>query len=158
MALYSFWIFDRHCNCIFDREWTLKTNPSSGTTNSKLNEDTAKLLYGMVFSLRSISQKLGSKDSFNEIKTIATAKYRAHILCTASGLWFILLSDLKQEDLSQVLRYLYSEIYVKTVVYNWLSPVDFAESANEKRGQGFRKIRNRQFLLAVEQFLGPMVN
>ncbi|SCU78358.1 LAME_0A04236g1_1 [Lachancea meyersii CBS 8951] len=158
MALYSFWIFDRHCNCIFDREWTLKTNPSSGTTNSKLNEDTAKLLYGMVFSLRSISQKLGSKGSFNEIRTIATGKYRAHILCTASGLWFILLSDLGQEDLSQVLRYLYSEIYVKTVVYNWLSPVDFADSPNERRGQGFRKIRNRQFLLAVEKFLGPMVN
>ncbi|CAR23002.1 TRAPP subunit BET5 [Lachancea thermotolerans CBS 6340] len=159
MAIYSFWIFDRHLgNCIFDREWTLKSNQSSGTTNSKLNEDTAKLLYGMVFSLRSISQKLSGEGSHNEIRTISTGKYRAHILCTASGLWFVLLSDLKQEDLSHVLRYLYSEIYVKTVVHNWFSPVDFAESDSEKRGQGFRKIRNRNFLASVERFLGPMVN
>ncbi|SCU78777.1 LADA_0A07536g1_1 [Lachancea dasiensis] len=158
MAIYSFWIFDKHCNCIFDREWTLKSNHASGTINSKLNEDTAKLLYGMVFSLRSISQKLAGQGPHNEIRTIATGKYRAHVLCTASGLWFILLSDLKRENLSEVLRYLYGEIYIKTVVHNWLSPIDFAESEAEKRGRGTRKIRNRNFLQRVEEFLGPMIN
>lgn len=145
-------------NCIFDREWTLKSSQTRGTTNSKQNDDTAKLLYGMIFSLRMISQKLSGDGSHNELRTLATGKYRAHILCTASGLWFVILSDLKQEDLSQVLRYLYNEIYVKTVVNNWLSPIDFADNETEKRGQGFRKIDNRNFLASVEQFLGPMVS
>lgn len=30
MAIYSFWIFDRHCNCVFSREWDPKT-PASGS-------------------------------------------------------------------------------------------------------------------------------
>lgn len=135
----------------------MKSNQASGTTNSKQNEDTAKLIYGMVFSLRSIAQKLSRNESRNEIRTIATGKYRAHILCTATGLWFVILSDLKQEDLSHVLRYIYSEIYVNYVANNWFGPIDFAETEQEKRGQGTRKITNRNFVRGIEQFLSPMV-
>ncbi|AET37386.1 TRAPP subunit BET5 Ecym_1134 [Eremothecium cymbalariae DBVPG len=156
MAIYSFWIFDRHCNCIFDREWTLKADSSSGTTNSKQNEDTAKLIYGMIYSLQSISRRISS--STNSVKTISTGKYRIHLLPTTTGIWFVLFSDLKQQDLSQVLQYLYGEIYVRYVARNMLSPVDFAESTNETRGQGFRKINNRNFIRAVDRFLGPMVS
>lgn len=154
---FYFLTFPPPGNCIFDREWTLQSNSSSGTTNSKQNEDTAKLLYGMIFSLRSVSQKLSSSPTPNNLRTISTGKYRVHILFTASGLLFVLLSDLKQQDLSEVLHYLYSEIYVRFVVNNLLSPIDFAECEDEKRGQGFRKISNRNFIEGIERFLGPMV-
>ncbi|SCV01102.1 LAMI_0G09340g1_1 [Lachancea mirantina] len=158
MAIYSFWIFDRHCNCIFDREWTLKAKQSSGVVNSKQNEDTAKLLFGMIFSLKSICRKLGNEDVSNEIRTIATGKYRVHVLTTASGLWLVLLTDVQQKNVSEVLHHLYGEIYVPSVAENWLSPIDFAEKEEEKMGQGFRKIQNRYFLRAVEQYLSPMVS
>ncbi|AMD22092.1 HGL248Cp [Eremothecium sinecaudum] len=156
MAIYSFWIFDRHCNCIFDREWTIPADSSSGITNSKQNEDTAKLIYGMIFSLQSMSRRMSSKS--NTVRTIATGKYRIHLLSTITGLSFVLFSDLKQQDLSQLLQYIYSEIYVKYVARNMLSPIDYAENDSEKRGQGFRKINNRNFIKAVQDVLGPMVN
>ncbi|CAI4967166.1 AVN_HP_G0081110.mRNA.1.CDS.1 [Saccharomyces cerevisiae] len=158
MGIYSFWIFDRHCNCIFDREWTLASNSASGTINSKQNEDDAKLLYGMIFSLRYITQKLSKGSVKNDIRSISTGKYRVHTYCTASGLWFVLLSDFKQQSYTQVLQYIYSHIYVKYVSNNLLSPYDFAENENEMRGQGTRKITNRNFISVLESFLAPMVN
>lgn len=134
----------------------MQSDINSGTTNSKQNEDTGKLIYGMVYSLKSISKKL-SYDT-NSIKTIATGRYRLHILMTASNLWFVLFSDLGQQDLSNVLQYIYSEIYVKFVANNFLSPIDFAECKEEMRGQGFRKINNKKFIEGIDRFLGPLVN
>lgn len=157
MAIYSFWIFDKHCNCIFNREWTLTSNSSSGTVNSKQNEEAAKLLYGMIFSLRSISQKLSKGAVKNEIRSISTGKYRVHTYCTASGLWFVLTTDFRQQSYSHVLQYIYSHIYLKYVTHNILSPYDFAANENEKRGQGFRKIDNRNFISTLESFLAPMI-
>lgn len=157
MAIYSFWIFDRHCNCIFDREWTLSSNSSSGTVNSKQNDETSKLLYGMIFSLRSVTQKVSKGPGKNDIKSISTGKYRIHTYCTASGLQFILITDFKQQSYIQVLQYIYSHIYVKYVAHNMLSPNDFAENENEMKGQGFRKITNRNFVQSLESFLSPMI-
>lgn len=94
MGIHSFWIFDRHCNCIFDREWTLLSNSGSGTINSKQNDETAKLLYGMVYSLRTITQKLSHGSMKNEIRTIATGKYLVHIFAQhlAYGLYYYPIS------------------------------------------------------------------
>ena len=58
----------------------------------------------------------------------------------------------------QVLQYIYSHIYVKYVSSNLLSPYDFAENESEMRGQGTRKITNRNFISVLESFLAPMVN
>lgn len=160
MAVYSFWIFDKHCNCIYDREWTLMTNPKSGTTNSKQNDDIAKLLYGMIFSLRSITTKLSSSDdgNTNEIKSISTGKFRIHAYCTATGLWFVLLTDFKPFNYEKVLQHIYSDIFVKYISNNSLSPYDFAESESEKRGQGMKKITNRHFMKNLESLLEPMIS
>lgn len=163
MTIYSFWIFDRHCNCIFDREWTLPSNPESGTTNSKQNDDIAKLLYGMIFSLRSLANKLTSDSeenglSRNDIRSISTGKFRIHTYCTATGLWFVLLTDFKPFNYVKVLKHIYSDIYVRFVSSNYLSPYDFTESGSERRGQGTRKINNQRFVASIEKFLQPMVS
>lgn len=92
----------------------------------------------------------------NKVKTISTGQYRIHLLTTMTGLRFVLFSDLHQQDLSNILQYIYSEIYVKFVACNILVPIDYSENENEMKGQGFRKITNRNFIQAVENFLGPM--
>ncbi|CCC67178.1 hypothetical protein NCAS_0A06200 [Naumovozyma castellii] len=157
MGIYSFWIFDKHCNCIFDREWTLTSSSSSGTINSKQNEETAKLLYGMVYSLRSITQKLSKGSIKNDVRSISTGKYRIHTYCTATGVWFVLLTDFKQQSYTQVLQHVYSHIYVKFISNNLFSPYDFADNESEMRGQGTRKITNKNFIDSLNAFLSPMV-
>ncbi|SMN18746.1 similar to Saccharomyces cerevisiae YML077W BET5 Component of the TRAPP (transport protein particle) complex [Maudiozyma saulgeensis] len=160
MTIYSFWIFDKHCNCIYDREWTLLANPKSGTTNSKQNDDISKLLYGIIFSLRSVTGKLSSTETgrTNEISSISTGRFRIHTYCTATGLWFVLLTDFKPFNYSKVLQHIYSDIFVKYITNNYLSPYDFAQSEGEKRGQGTRKITNRHFKNNLELFLEPMIS
>lgn len=89
----------------------------SGSINSKNSEDSAKLLFGALFSLRNIARKLG--DGFDEENTLdsyATAKYRAHFYESASGLRFCILSDLKTQNLQHVLKEIYSNIYVEHIV------------------------------------------
>ncbi|KAH3900030.1 probable Trafficking protein particle complex subunit BET5 [Saccharomycodes ludwigii] len=157
MAIYSFWIFDRHCNCIFDREWTLES--SKGTINSKQNEEVGKLLFGMVYSLKSIVTRLSHSNTSNNVRTISTSIFKIHILSTASGLNFVFISDIGSESLSHLLHYIYQELYVPYVARNYLSPIDFTENdVEETRGQGTRKISNPLFVESVEQFLQPMVS
>ncbi|KAH3687109.1 hypothetical protein WICPIJ_001911 [Wickerhamomyces pijperi] len=168
MTIYSFWVFDRHCNCIYNREWTQVVNPSSSTSasassntptasltgsiNSKDNEDTAKLLFGTIFSLRNISNKLSPSSttmtSANSLKSFATTNYRAHYYETASGLKFVAMSDLNVKDLQKELRFVYERIYVDCVVRNPLCPVDF-------KHQG-KKITNGSFIHGIDRFFGTL--
>lgn len=167
MTIYSFWIFDKHCNCIFNKEWTLAKAVAVGAgsnqgnlsaVNAKQKEETGKLLYGMIYSLRSVTRQLSKESNQSDVKSISTGKYRIHTLCTASGLWFVLLSDFKQQHYTQVLQYIYSNIYVKFITHNLLAPNDLAENESEMRGQGTKKIVNKNFINAVENFLAPMIN
>lgn len=134
---------------------------SNGTINSKQNDEVGKLLYGMIFSLNSVTQKLSASLSENplnnNIRSISTGKFRIHTMQTASGIWFILITDFKQQNYSQVLQYIYSHIYVKYVVHNLLSPYDFAVDPKEQRGQGVKRINNRHFINSLEAFLQPML-
>jgi len=92
MAVYSFYIFDRHAECIYKRRWLQRpvstssktsrpTSEVTPPTNSSINgvssssggvggggrssrsaDDDAKLVFGTVFSLRNMVRKLGGED------------------------------------------------------------------------------------------------
>lgn len=155
MAVYSFWIFDRHCNCIYDREWTVKQS-SSSLVNSKQNEEVSKLLFGMIFSLRSVTQRMSKTEALS-FKSITTSMFKIHTLSTATGLIFTIISDLRSFSYEKELQYVYQEIYIPTVARNYLSPIDFAEEKDETRGLGHRKITNQNFSERVDQFFVPLV-
>jgi hypothetical protein len=108
---------------------------STGTINSKDNEDTGKLLFGALFSLRNISRTLGDKvpdengngQRFNnDLVSFITGKYRAHFHESLSNLRICVLSDLKTRNLKSTLQEL-NDIYLDLVVRNPLSQVDFDE-------------------------------
>lgn len=140
--IYSFYLFDRHCNCIYSREWSYK---GEGSVNKSNDSDAAKLLFGLVYSLKNISTKLGSSaGTVNLLKSFATQNYRIHLYETASGLRFCLISDVGLDNLQLVLHKLYTDIYLRTVVYNSLSPIDF------KPGE---KISNSNFIIEVDSLI-----
>lgn len=151
--IYSIWIFNRHCNCVYNQEWTLAGGKTS-IINNKQNDETGKLLYGLIYSLRSISDKLAQD---NQVHTISMGKFRVHLYETATGHWFVLLTDFVQDDYKPVLQYIYTNIYCKYVVNNLLSPYDYSWNATEQRGQGSKRITNRKFISTLEQFLRPML-
>ena len=88
MVVYSFYIFDRHTECIFSKRWTqrptskssrpqsdastLSNGDASGAGRKQLSTaDDAKLIFGVVFSLRNMVQKIGGAD--NKFASISQA-------------------------------------------------------------------------------------
>ncbi|KAL8986112.1 MAG: hypothetical protein Q9205_000362 [Flavoplaca limonia] len=75
MVVYSFYIFDRHAECIYKKKWPSRPT-STGSRSQQANglpdgpsqqkalsaEDDAKLVFGTIFSLRNMVRKLGGED------------------------------------------------------------------------------------------------
>lgn len=158
MTLYSFSIFDRHCNCIYNREYSQSDN---GSINKNNNTDISKLLFGIIYSLKNISSKLAgdssnsnNNDESNEItnktftnflKSFSTNQFRIHYYESMTNLKFILISDNSIDNLQNILWELYSNYYVKYISLNYLSPVDF-KSENDK-------INDNLFINETDNFL-----
>ncbi|CUM64784.1 uncharacterized protein PRCAT00002395001 [Priceomyces carsonii] len=143
MTIYSFYIFDKHCNCVYSREYSHKEN-DQGLVNKNNESDTSKLLFGILYSLKNISSKLGNAEIGNNLKSFSTARFRIHYLESASGLKFVLVSDNGVDNLQNVLWELYSNYYLNNIVFNALSPVDF---------QFDERISNSNFIRETDEFL-----
>ncbi|KAI0329718.1 snare-like protein [Cubamyces sp. BRFM 1775] len=189
MTIYSLYIFDRHCTCVYYQDWhrTVRpkaaaeggmlpavyapvypsTNPddasysnrntlasSSGvvvavnddvprtplptqtahspiaqmppppTSNLPFDEE-AKLVYGVVLSLRNMIKKLSGKDE--QFVNYQTSTYKLHLYETLSGYKFVMLSDPNADSLRFVLRQIYSGPFLEYVVRNPLVEMDSKE-------------------------------
>ncbi|KAI8073457.1 Sybindin-like family-domain-containing protein [Gilbertella persicaria] len=110
------------------------TNEDSNTHNQTMQqsgmaagsvisiEEEAKLVYGVVLSLRNFVRKLnGNQDGFISYKTTT---YRLHYYETPTGLKFVMNSDPNTENLRLVLKQIYIQLYVEFVVKNGLMRFD----------------------------------
>ncbi|KAI8987061.1 Sybindin-like family-domain-containing protein [Pilobolus umbonatus] len=85
-------------------------------------EEEAKLVYGVILSLRNFVRKLsGTQDGFISYKT---STYRLHYYETPTGLKFVMNSDPNTENLRLVLKQIYVQLYVEFVVKNGLMRFD----------------------------------
>ncbi|KAL2019516.1 hypothetical protein VTK56DRAFT_9550 [Thermocarpiscus australiensis] len=151
MVVYSFYIFDRHTECIYYKSWLPPshdgaaaaangTGRSSSSSSAAAND--AKLIFGAVFSLRGMVRKLGGDD--DAFVSYRTAHYKLHYYETASNLRLVMLTDTTTMSMRNVLHQIYINLWVEYVVKNPLSPVE------HKGGQG---VRNELFELGLDQFI-----
>ncbi|KAH7329201.1 Longin-like domain-containing protein [Stachybotrys elegans] len=138
MTVYSFYIFDRHTECIYSKSWLPSTQPDTTSRSS----DDAKLIFGTVFSLRNIVRKLGGDD--DAFISYRTAQYKLHFYETPANLRFVLLTDTMTMSMRNVLHQIYINLWVEYVVKNPLSPVE------HKGGEG---VKNELFELGLDQFI-----
>ncbi|USP75738.1 trafficking protein-like protein particle complex subunit 1 [Curvularia clavata] len=144
MVLYSFYIFDRHTECIYSRRWTparptsssSKTAPRPTSGNSiasngdvvaavrkgMSHSDDEKLVFGLVFSLRNFVTKLGGAD--DTFLSYRTGEYKLHYYETPTRMKFVMLTDTKVINLRQYLHQIWANLYVEYVVKNPLAPVE----------------------------------
>ncbi|KAF2680227.1 trafficking protein-like protein particle complex subunit 1 [Lentithecium fluviatile CBS 122367] len=141
MVLYSFYIFDRHTECIYSRRWTparpasagsKTTRPQSGSSitsngdatpaQNRKQADDEKLIFGLVFSLRNMIQKLGGED--DTFLSYRTGEYKLHYYETPTRMKFVMLTDTKQNNLRPYLHQIWANLYVEYVVKNPLAPVE----------------------------------
>lgn len=178
--MYSFFIFDRHTECIYQKRWAAHPSAVAPAANgdavispakpetlpaSKLNSaagtstitggfqparrtaqvkraDDAKLLFGVVFSLRNIVRRLGGQD--DEFISYTTGEYKLHYYETPTSLKFCMMTDLKTNNLRVVLHQIWVNLYVEYVVRNPLSP------AEHPGGVG---VNNELFELGLDRFV-----
>ncbi|KGQ12874.1 Transport protein particle subunit bet5 [Beauveria bassiana D1-5] len=163
MTVYSFYIFDRHTECIYSKSWLSASSkrpdsstggPASTTTTTTAaaptvfapahapSSDDAKLIFGTVFSLRNMARKLGGDD--DAFISYRTGQYKLHFYETPANLRFVLLSDTASASMRNVLHQIYINLWVEYVVKNPLAPVE------HKGGDG---VQNELFELGLDQFI-----
>jgi len=183
MTIYSLYIYDRHCICVYYQDWHRTKQPrpaveggilpavsrqvypprpndpagnyasprntlnsSSGVVvavNDEITPDQAaaaqsstpqsglafdeeaKLVYGVVLSLRNMIRKLSGKDE--QFVNYRTSSYKMHLYETLSGYKFVMLSDPHTDSLRFVLRQIYAGPFLEYVVRNPLVSMDSRE-------------------------------
>lgn len=201
MTIYSLYIYDRHCACVYYQDWhrtkqpkragegggvlnavsqaisplatdsaaptpsafssprnTLSSsglvvavgedpvthlpNPTEHTRSNTLPfDEEAKLVYGVVLSLRNMVKKISGRDE--QFTSYRTSSYRLHLYETVSGYKFVMLSDAATDGLRFVLRQIYNGPFVEYVVRNPLVPMD-------SRSQG---IDNDYFRASIDRLV-----
>jgi trafficking protein particle complex subunit 1 len=105
-------------------------------------EDDAKLIFGVVFSLRNISRRLGGDD--NSFLCYRTGDYKLHYYETLTKLKFAMVTDIKTNSLQLILHQIWATLYVEYVVKNPLSPVEHTGGVG---------VANELFETALDKFV-----
>ncbi|KAF8844345.1 snare-like protein [Paxillus ammoniavirescens] len=109
-------------------------DPSSTLTQATLDtpksnalsfDEEAKLVYGVILSLRNMIKKLSGRDE--QFTSYRTSAYKLHFYGTISGYKFVMLSDPSTDGLRFVLRQIYNGPFVDYVARNPLVPMDSRE-------------------------------
>ncbi|KAF9646591.1 snare-like protein, partial [Thelephora ganbajun] len=100
--------------------------PTGGGQSTGLSfDEEAKLVYGVVLSLRNMIKKLSGRDEqFVDYKTSA---YKLHLYETISGYKFVMLSDPEADSLRTSLHSIYAGPFLDYVVRNPLVSMDSKE-------------------------------
>ncbi len=112
MTIFNLYIFDRNCTCLYYKEWV--RNKQAGISQ----DEEFKLMYGMIFSVKSLLSRLSHKTAREGFVSYSTSKYKLHYFESATGLKFVLNTDSSVGSLSDELWHLYSNLYVDYVIKN----------------------------------------
>ncbi|KAJ3378584.1 Trafficking protein particle complex subunit 1 [Chytriomyces hyalinus] len=124
MTVHSIHIFNKKCECIYFTEWNSAKADASKKDKLEPTEEkdvdgdpeTAKLVYGVVFSLRNMASKL-SNQGFSSYKT---GTYKLHYFESPAGPKLVLITDPNAPNMADTLQSIYANVYVEHVVKNAL--------------------------------------
>ncbi|TFK25696.1 snare-like protein [Coprinopsis marcescibilis] len=120
--------------------------PTGVTSTGLAFDEEAKLVYGVVLSLRNMIKKISGRDE--QFTSYRTSSYKLHLFETPSGYKFVMLTDQKSEMMRSVLKQIYLVGFLEFVVRNPLIKMD-------SREQG---IDNDNFRSAVDRYVRGLPN
>ncbi|TMW42675.1 hypothetical protein DOY81_012250, partial [Sarcophaga bullata] len=110
VKIFNLYIFDKLGTLMYYAEWN--RTKKSGLTQ----EEEAKLTYGMLSSIKSFVSKISPHDTLEGFLFYKTNKYALHYLETPSGLKFVLNTDVNASNVKELLKQIYSKVWVEYVV------------------------------------------
>uniref|UniRef100_A0AC35THT2 Trafficking protein particle complex subunit n=1 Tax=Rhabditophanes sp. KR3021 TaxID=114890 RepID=A0AC35THT2_9BILA len=113
MTIYNFYLYNNFGKCIYYKDFQ-RCRPSSMDP-----EEEFKLMFGMIFSLNSFSNKLCTKDGPQQLKSFTTSTYKMFYIETLTGYKLILNTSTDAADIHKLLHNIYT-IFAEVVVSNML--------------------------------------
>uniref|UniRef100_A0A8C4YFH2 Trafficking protein particle complex subunit n=1 Tax=Gopherus evgoodei TaxID=1825980 RepID=A0A8C4YFH2_9SAUR len=104
MTVHNLYLFDRNGICLHYGEWHRKKQAGISM------EEEFKLMYGMLFSMRSFVGKMSPVDMKDGFLAFQTSKYKLHYYETPSGLKVVMNTDLGVGNIRDVLHQIYSNV------------------------------------------------
>jgi len=104
---------------------TLQRPTTPAQSSSLPFDEEAKLVYGVILSLRNMIRKLSGRDE--QFVNYRTSAYKMHLYETQSGYKFVMLSDPHTDSLRFILRQIYVTPFLEYVVRNPLVSMDSRE-------------------------------
>ena len=133
MTIYNIYIFNKHGTCLYYKAWNAKKS------NKSLSQDEEfKLMYGMIFSIKSFISRMSEKTSKDSFVSYKTSHYKLHFYESPTGIKIILNTDTAIGNLLNTLQHIYRKIFVEYVTYNpeckpdcWVESELFASELND---------------------------
>jgi len=125
--ILEFFIFHRNGTCLchldnFDKNQNNYINKAINITANKENEHRYKLIYGMLFSMKSFVKTLSPKKNDDSLKMFVTSNYKLHYIEFINGLRFLFLTTPKLgylgEELRNIHKFFYTNLISKNVFIN----------------------------------------
>lgn len=122
--IIEFLIFHRNGKCLLDLDEFNENyngnvqNKAIVTTANKENEHRYKLIYGMLFSMKSFVKTLSPGKDEDALKNFCTSEYKLHYVEFVNGLRFIFLTDPRTKDLGNELKSIHKYFYSTMISKN----------------------------------------
>uniref|UniRef100_W5N8C6 Trafficking protein particle complex subunit n=1 Tax=Lepisosteus oculatus TaxID=7918 RepID=W5N8C6_LEPOC len=110
MTVHNLYIFDRNGTCLHYSEWSVH--------KSFHFSQEFKLMYGMLFSIRSFVSKMSPIDMKDGFLSFQTSRYKLHYYETPTGVKIIMNTDLGVPSCRDILHQIYSTSPLKVTVKN----------------------------------------
>jgi hypothetical protein len=145
--IHEFFIFNRMGVCLLHIDLQEEQfNPNNKATSmTKEKEDRYKLIFGLLFSMKSFIKNLSTRKNEDSLKAYSTNSYKLHYLELLNGLRFLLLTKPMKQDLNNLLKEIYSSLYVTFISKNIFMEKD-------------EPIKNEIFLELVYSYLNSYYN
>jgi len=121
-AILEFLIFNRSGVCLLhlDLQDELSNifNRALTMDSDRKNEHRYKLIFGLLFSMKSFVKNISPNKTFDFFKSFTTQNYKLHYVEFLNGLRFVVLTTPTKLDMTQYLKEIFSAYYVNFISKN----------------------------------------